>query len=62
MKSKAARADSPYLICHMERENLGLVCAFEISKLNPSDTLTPTRPHLLIFPKPSSNGEPSIQL
>jgi hypothetical protein len=38
-----------YILTHKQRENLGLVGAFEISKLIRSDTLPPTRPHLPIL-------------
>ena len=44
-----------------DRTRLGLVWAFETSKPTPSDTAPPTRPHLLILPKESTNSGSRIQ-
>jgi hypothetical protein len=52
MQADTGSVAESYILIHRERNgmgDLGLAWAFETSKTIPSDTLLPTRPHLLIL-------------
>jgi hypothetical protein len=56
------RSAESYILIRWLKEILVLVRTFETSKPIPKDTLTPTRPHLLILSNSATSWRPSIQL
>jgi len=48
-KHGAREVGKGYILMYTLKDTLGLAQAFESSNLTPSDTLPPTKPHLLIL-------------